>query len=165
MRKAASALAISLAAAALAPAGCASRKAADDEPVPLVEEPPRQKEPAPPDPPVQAGRYLVYQLKWLRAEEAAETLYPLFESRYGPGLKIVPHIPTNKLLIYVPSRREQEQLQGGGAGALPQTGQGVGQQRTAPQTGQTPTSRSRLGRSSRSTTSGSTSSTRGTQAP
>ena len=153
MTNAASALVISLAAAALSPAGCASPKPADDEPVPLVDEPPRPKEPAPPDPPVQAGRYLVYQLKWLRAEEAAETLYPLFESRYGPGLKIVPHIPTNKLLIYVPSRREQEMMQGGGAGARPpQTGQGVGQQRTPQQSGQTPTSRTRLGRSSRGTT-------------
>lgn len=145
-------------AAALGPAGCASPKVAEEIP---REEPPPAREPAPREPPVQVGRYLVYQLQWLRAEEAMETLLPIFESRYGPGIRIVPHIPTNKLIIYVPSRREQEMMQGGGGGGapVPQTGQGMGQQRV-PQTGQAPISRSRLGR-----TSGSTASRGTTQTP
>jgi hypothetical protein len=69
---------------------------------------------------VQAGRYLVYQVEWLRAEEVAETLRPILESRYGPGVNIVPHVQTNKLIIYIPSQREQEMVRGqGGAPGIP----------------------------------------------
>ena len=97
--------------------GCATPEPPKEEP---RSEPRRESKP--PEPIVQAGRYLIYPMKWLRAEEAAETLRPILESRYGPGVNIVPHIPTNKLIIYIPSQREQEMVRGqGGAGVPAQT--------------------------------------------
>ena len=108
------ALAILAIAASSSACGCAT-------PVPPKEEPrsemPRKKAPPEPAPIVQAGRYLIYQVGWLRAEEVAETLRPILESRYGAGVTIVPHVPTNKLIIYIPSQREQEMVRGGQGGA------------------------------------------------
>lgn len=102
----------------LAAWGCASPEPPKEEP---RSEMPR-RESKPPEPIVQAGRYLIYPMKWLRAEEAAETLRPILESRYGPGVNIVPHVPTNKLIIYIPSQREQEMVRAqGGAGVPAQT--------------------------------------------
>ena len=98
------------------------------------EMPPPQKRPDPEPKVVQAGRYLIYKMDWLRAEEAAETLRPILVSRYGPGVTIVPHIPTNKLIIYIPSRREQEMVhaQGGVPGVPAQSAPGM--QPRGPQT-------------------------------
>jgi len=112
--------------------GCASPEAPKEEE--RSEMPPPQKRPDPEPKVVQAGRYLVYKVDWLRAEEAAETLRPILESRYGPGVTIVPHIPTNKLIIYIPSRREQEMVRNqGGAPRVPaQTAPGTQPRSTGP---------------------------------
>jgi hypothetical protein len=61
------------------------------------------------------GQYIIYPVQWLRAEEVAETLYPILQSRYGSAVRIVPHVPTNQLIIYIPTTREtEESLRGGG---------------------------------------------------
>ena len=110
---------------AYAACGCATPEPPKEEP--RSEMPRRQNEPHERAPVVQAGRYLIYQVEWLRAEEVAETMRPILESRYGPGVNIVPHVPTNKLIIYIPSRREQEMVRGqGGAPGVPaQTAPGM----------------------------------------
>jgi hypothetical protein len=109
---------------AYAACGCATPEPPKEEP---RSEMPRPKEPPQRAPVVQAGRYLIYQVEWLNAEEVAETMRPILESRYGPGVNIVPHIPTNKLIIYIPSRREQEMVraQGGAPGVPAQTAPGM----------------------------------------
>jgi hypothetical protein len=48
------------------------------------------------------GETMFYTVRWGRAEDIAETLYPLLESLYGPGVRVTPHIPTNKLMIHIP---------------------------------------------------------------
>ena len=55
-------------------------------------------------------RTLSYPCRGLRAEDLAQTLRPLLESRYGPGVRIVPHAVTNQLLIYIPPLHEQESV-------------------------------------------------------
>jgi len=57
---------------------------------------------------IRVNRTLIYPCRWLRAEDLAQTLRPLLESRYGPGVRIVPHAVTNQLLIYVPPLHEQQ---------------------------------------------------------
>lgn len=51
---------------------------------------------------ISVNRTLIYPLHWLRAEDVAETLQPLFESQYGPGVRVVAHAETNQLLITIP---------------------------------------------------------------
>lgn len=61
--------------------------------------------------PVHAVRYnrtLIYPVRWGRADELAATLQPLFESTYGPGVRVIPHLATNQLLIYLPPLAERE---------------------------------------------------------
>ena len=68
----------------------------------------------------EVGQYLIYPVQWLRAEEVAETLYPILQSRYGSAVRIIPHVPTNQLIIYIPTRKEtEESLRGGGGAAQP----------------------------------------------
>ena len=55
-----------------------------------------------------AGGTLVYPVRWGRAEDLAITLEPYLQSLYGPGVRVVPQSQSNKLLIYVPPRRERE---------------------------------------------------------
>lgn len=59
---------------------------------------------------IRVNRTLIYPCRWLRAEDLAQTLRPLLESRYGPGVRIVPHVVTNQLLIYIPPPHEQESV-------------------------------------------------------
>ncbi len=69
--------------------------------------------------PYQINNYLVYPVKWSRAEDLAATVEPLFRERYGSGVVIIPHIPTNKLLIYLPPphlRQREGARTGSGSG-------------------------------------------------
>ena len=59
---------------------------------------------------IRVNRTLIYPCRWLRAEDLAQTLRPLLESRYGAGVRIVPHAVTNQLLIYIPPLHEQESV-------------------------------------------------------
>ena len=59
---------------------------------------------------IRVNRTLIYPCRWLRAEDLAQTLRPLLESRYGPGIRIVPHAVTNQLLIYIPPLHEQQSV-------------------------------------------------------
>jgi len=59
---------------------------------------------------IRINRTLIYPCRWLRAEDLAVTLRPLLETRYGSGVRIVPHAVTNQLLIYVPPFHEQERV-------------------------------------------------------
>ena len=56
---------------------------------------------------IRINRTLIYPCRWLRAEDLAVTLRPLLETRYGGGIRIVPHAVTNQLLIYIPPFHEQ----------------------------------------------------------
>ena len=56
---------------------------------------------------IRINRTLIYPCRWLRAEDLAVTLRPLLETRYGSGVRIVPHAVTNQLLIYIPPFHEQ----------------------------------------------------------
>lgn len=59
---------------------------------------------------IRVNRTLIYPCRWLRAEDLAQTLRPLLETRYGAGVRIVPHAVTNQLLIYIPPLHEQERI-------------------------------------------------------
>src|SRR5262245_19029696 len=93
---------------ALAAAGCAS-------PEPSQPPPPAPRRAAAGEAGVQdrqrviIGQTLLYPLHHLRAEEVADTLAPILQARYGPNARIVPHLATNSLFIYLPSRREMEE--------------------------------------------------------
>lgn len=67
----------------------------------------------------QVNRFLIIQVEWLRVEEVAETLRPILESRYGAAVRIVPHIPTNQLLLYIPPREELMAAAGSAGGGSP----------------------------------------------
>ncbi len=58
--------------------------------------------------PYQINDYLIYPVKWHKVEDLAPTVQELFQARYGPGVVVIPHIPTNKLLIYLPPPQERE---------------------------------------------------------
>lgn len=58
--------------------------------------------------PYQINDYLIYPVKHSKVEDLAPTVQQLFQARYGPGVVVIPHIPTNKLLIYLPPPRERE---------------------------------------------------------
>ena len=57
---------------------------------------------------IRVNRTLIYPCRWLKADDLAVTLQPLLESRYGNGVRVVPHAATNHLLIYIPPFHEQE---------------------------------------------------------
>lgn len=59
---------------------------------------------------IRINRTLIYPCRWLRAEDLAATLRPLLETRYGSGVRIVPHAVTNQLLIYIPPLHEQDRV-------------------------------------------------------
>ena len=59
---------------------------------------------------IRINRTLIYPCRGLRAEDLAVTLRPLLETRYGSGVRIVPHAVTNQLLIYIPPFHEQERV-------------------------------------------------------
>ena len=52
--------------------------------------------------PVFTDNYMIFPVKWGRAEDVAASLDLVLKSRYGPEARVVPHIPTNKLFIYIP---------------------------------------------------------------
>ena len=83
--------------------------------------------------------FLVYPVKWGRAEDLAATLEPIIQARYGSAARVVPSVETNKLFIYIPSEREASAAAGGGArapGSSPAPAArrraGTGRQPTAP---------------------------------
>lgn len=45
---------------------------------------------------------IIYPVQSGRAEDLAATLEPLFAARFGPGVRVIPHVPTNQLFIYIP---------------------------------------------------------------
>ena len=51
---------------------------------------------------VRVNRTLIYPVQHGRAEDLAETLRPLLESTYGPGVVVIPHLPTNHVFIQLP---------------------------------------------------------------
>ncbi len=57
---------------------------------------------------IRIDRTLIYPCRWLKADDLAATLQPLLESRYGNGVRVVPHAATNHLLIYIPPLHERE---------------------------------------------------------
>ena len=57
---------------------------------------------------IRVDRTLIYPCRWLKADDLAMTLQPLLESRYGNGVRVVPHAATNHLLIYIPPLHERE---------------------------------------------------------
>ena len=57
---------------------------------------------------IRIDRTLIYPCRWLKADDLAVTLQPLLESRYGNGVRVVPHAATNHLLIYIPPFHERE---------------------------------------------------------
>ena len=75
------------------------------EPSPASSMPPAARDG---DPIVRVNRTLIYPVRWGRAEDLAATLEPLLLGMYGPGVRIVPQRESNRLLIYLPSRQEQE---------------------------------------------------------
>jgi hypothetical protein len=78
------------------------------------------------------GQHLVYKGQWTRADDLAYTLQPLVEGIYGPAARVVPHGPSNKLFIYIPTPREREAAAGrtAGPGGVPRApgAPGVGPQ-------------------------------------
>ncbi|MBI4606066.1 MAG: hypothetical protein HY721_29215 [Planctomycetes bacterium] len=77
---------------------------------------PRASAEASQEPAVRVNRTLVYPVRHGRAEDLAVTLEPLLVAMYGPGVRVVPHVHTNRLLIYVPPREEREMVRQGPAG-------------------------------------------------
>ncbi len=61
--------------------------------------------------PMGINDYLIYPVKWGRAEDVAQTIEPLLRSRYGPDVRVIPHVPTNKLLIYLPPEHLRQRSQ------------------------------------------------------
>jgi hypothetical protein len=51
---------------------------------------------------------IVYTVRWGRAEELAQTLEPILKARYGEEARVVPHAPSNKLFLYIPSQRPED---------------------------------------------------------
>ncbi len=58
--------------------------------------------------PYQINDYLIYPVKTQKAEDLAPVIQELFQMRYGPGFVVIPHVPTNKLMIYLPPPQERE---------------------------------------------------------
>ncbi|MGQ9589658.1 MAG: secretin N-terminal domain-containing protein, partial [Planctomycetota bacterium] len=54
------------------------------------------------------GRELqVFPVRWGRAEDLAAVLEPVVQSLYGPEARVVPHVGSNKIFVYIPSRRAE----------------------------------------------------------
>jgi hypothetical protein len=66
---------------------------------------------------VRINRTLLYDVQWTRAADMEATIAPLVSQLYGPGAVVLAHAPTNKLFIYIPSRREREAYGAGAGGA------------------------------------------------
>jgi hypothetical protein len=67
--------------------------------------------------PYQINDYLIYPVKWTKVEDLAPTVQELFQARYGPGVVVIPHVPTNKLLIYLPPPQERQRAGAAATGA------------------------------------------------
>ena len=83
------------------PFGCRTMQSPPTEvmvPTPVSIEAPAERNP------VRAGDYLIYPLKWRKAEDVAFELYLLLYPKYGPFLQIIPDPDNNQLLIYLPSK-------------------------------------------------------------
>ena len=83
------------------PFGCRTMQAPPTEvvaPTPVSITPPPERTP------VRAGDYLIYPLKWRKAEDVAFEMYLLLYPKYGPFLQIIPDQENNQLLIYLPPK-------------------------------------------------------------
>ena len=90
---------------------------------------------------LQLNDYLIYPVQWGRAEDLAVTVEEMLRARYGNGVRVVPHTPTNKLLIYVPPYHEREER----SGARAPTSSSAGGRATRPRSGTPRSTRSRRG--------------------
>ena len=54
--------------------------------------------------PYRINDYIIYPVKWQRAEDVAVTIEPLLKARYGPEAQLIVHQPHHKLLHYAPRR-------------------------------------------------------------
>ena len=100
-------------------AGCAAETAKRPSREAPRREPRSSQTPQPPvsdTHPLQLNDYLIYPVKWQRAEDVAATLEPLLQARYGPEAQVIVHQPTNKLLIYTPRRAREGRIQPSASG-------------------------------------------------
>ena len=81
------------------PAGCAARR---EKKPPEVSAPAASSRSTVEQPPTFTRNYMVYSVHHGRAADLAATLEPVLQARYGPEARVVPHIPSNKLFIYLP---------------------------------------------------------------
>ena len=88
--------------------GCSTGSSISDRAFSEVPRSSEKKEKTPREGPVRINRTLIYPVRYGRAEDLAITLEPILVSRYGSGVRIVPQVSTNQLLIYIPPREEQE---------------------------------------------------------
>jgi hypothetical protein len=70
--------------------------------------------------------YLIYPVRWGRAEDLAQTLEPILQARYGTEARVVPHIESNRLFIYIPSGRPDPTGTRAGQGTGPTGGRAAG---------------------------------------
>ena len=89
-------------------AGCSAGPSISRRAPPDAPRSSKEKDKAPREAPVRINRTLIYPVRYGRAEDLAITLEPILVSRYGSGVRIIPQVSTNKLLIYIPPREEQE---------------------------------------------------------
>ena len=68
------------------------------------------------------GRTLIYPVRHGRAEDLAAVLLPVLDRRFGPGVRIVPQVGSNRLLIQLPTPRERELVQSSRPGAAGRRG-------------------------------------------
>ena len=54
------------------------------------------------EPPAFTRNYMIYSVHHGRAADLAATLEPVLKARYGPEARVVAHVPSNKLFIYIP---------------------------------------------------------------
>ena len=57
--------------------------------------------------PYYTRNFAIVPVEWGRAEDMAATLDPIVKSQYGPEARVVPHVPTNRIFIYLPPQRPE----------------------------------------------------------
>jgi hypothetical protein len=97
--------------------GCQSspeRNQAGQEEVSAREAASRQQaqQPAEGTRPYYTRNFAIVPVEWGRAEDVAATLDPIVKSQYGPEARVVPHVPTNRIFIYLPPQRPETRSAG-----------------------------------------------------